>query len=81
VLLESHFPLQLSLYGQAIVIFIGTKKFHIHVLTAEMETLFFFPSASFILSELCGSDSRHAFGEPLYKRYSVLNQMLKGTVM
>lgn len=81
VLLESHLPLQLSLYGQAIVIFVGTNKFHIHVLRAELKILFVFPSASAILTELCGSDSWHAFGEALYKMYSVLNQILNGTVM
>lgn len=57
VLLESHLPLQLCLYEQAIVIFIGASKFHIHVLKAELKTLFVFPSASVILSELCGRDS------------------------
>lgn len=40
-----------------------------------------FPSASVILSEPCESDSWHAFGEALYKMYSVLNKMLKVTVM
>lgn len=44
VLLKSHLPLQLSLYGQAIVIFTGTNKFHTSVLRAKLKTLLgFFP--------------------------------------
>lgn len=81
VWLDSNFPLPLSLYKQTIVIFIGARKFHIHVFWAQLKTLFVFPSASVILSELCGRDSWHPFGEALYKMYSVLNQVLKGTVM
>lgn len=76
-----NLPLQLSLYEQTIVIFIGANKFHIHVFRAQLKTLFVFPSASVVLSELCGWDSWHVFGEALYKKYSVLNQVLKGTVM
>lgn len=81
VLLESQLLLQLSLFGQATVFFIGINKFHIHVLRAELKTLLVFPSASVILSELCGNDSWYAFGEALYRLYSVVNQMPKGTVM
>lgn len=81
VLLESQLLLQLALFRQAAVIFTGINEFHIHVLRAELKTLFVFPSASVILSELCGNDSWYAFGEALYKMYSAVNQMLKGTAM